>query len=67
MKAEREEYEHYLDMLDDDADSQDQELATRLGRAATPAPEGERESFRDYLHQRTSPSDEALSSTGTPK
>ena len=41
-----EEYQRYLDLLDDEADSQDEELATRLGKAATPTPEGERESFR---------------------
>ena len=29
-----EEYEHYLDLLDDEADSQDAELATRLAEAA---------------------------------
>ena len=46
------EYEHYLDLLDDEADSQDPELAMRLARAAsTPAGE-ERLDFRAYLSQR---------------
>ena len=47
-----EEYDHYLDLLDDEADSQDTELAARLNRAATPSPREERQSFRDYLRQR---------------
>jgi PHD/YefM family antitoxin component YafN of YafNO toxin-antitoxin module len=46
-----EEYEHYLDLLDDEADSQDAELAARLAEAAT-RPTEERLSFQDYLHQR---------------
>jgi len=29
-----EEYDHYLDLLDDEADSQDNELAARLAQAA---------------------------------
>jgi PHD/YefM family antitoxin component YafN of YafNO toxin-antitoxin module len=37
-----EEYEHYLDLLDDEADSQDAELAARLDEAATRPPGGER-------------------------
>ncbi|HUW14952.1 MAG TPA: hypothetical protein VM537_34850 [Anaerolineae bacterium] len=47
-----EEYEHYLDLLDDEADSQDDELATRLAHAADQPTGGERQAFRDYLHQR---------------
>jgi len=47
-----EEYEHYLDLLDDEADSQDAELATRLTEAAARPRGGERQSFRDYLRQR---------------
>lgn len=45
-------YEHYLDLLDDEADSQDPELANRLAQAAN-APAGEeRLDFRAYLSQR---------------
>ncbi len=47
-----EEYEHYLDLLDDEADSQDEELAARLLRAAAQPARGKRQSFRDYLSQR---------------
>lgn len=47
-----EEYEHYLDLLDDEADSQDKDLATRLEQAATQPTGGERQSFQDYLQQR---------------
>lgn len=46
-----EEYEHYLDLLDDEEDSQDPEIATRLSQAA----EGtsvERCSFDEYLQRR---------------
>ena len=46
-----EEYDHYLDLLDDEADSQDDELAARLVQSARPTRE-ERQSFRDYLRQR---------------
>ena len=50
-----EEYEHYLDLLDDEADSQDAELAARLAQAATrPGGEG-RLSLREYLSQRDTP------------
>jgi len=54
-----EEYEHYLDLLDDadeyirEADSQDAELATRLAEAAARPRGGERRSLRDYLRQRS--------------
>jgi PHD/YefM family antitoxin component YafN of YafNO toxin-antitoxin module len=47
-----EEYDHYLDLLDDEADSQDPELKARLERAASQPTGGERQSFRDYLSQR---------------
>jgi PHD/YefM family antitoxin component YafN of YafNO toxin-antitoxin module len=47
-----EEYEHYLDLLDDEVDSQDEELAERLALAAAQAAGGERQVFHDYLHQR---------------
>ena len=46
------EYEHYLDLLDDEMDSQDGELAERLAQAATHPIGGERQAFRDYLRQR---------------
>jgi PHD/YefM family antitoxin component YafN of YafNO toxin-antitoxin module len=47
-----EEYEHYLDLLDDEADSQDAELAARLAQAAIRPTREERQSFRNYLDQR---------------
>jgi PHD/YefM family antitoxin component YafN of YafNO toxin-antitoxin module len=53
-----EEYEHYLDLLDDAADSQDDELAMRLEQAAAQPSGGERQSFHAYLHQRKPPHDE---------
>ena len=43
------EYEHYLDLLEDEADSQDEELAERLEQAAAQPSDGERGSFRAYL------------------
>ena len=46
------EYEHYLDLLDDEADSQDAELAARLAQASSQPIGGERQPLRDYLHQR---------------
>ena len=46
------EYEHYLDLLDDEADSQDAELGARLAQAGRQPTGGERQPFRDYLHQR---------------
>jgi PHD/YefM family antitoxin component YafN of YafNO toxin-antitoxin module len=48
-----EEYEHYLDLLDDEADSQDDDLATRLTQAAA-ATGDRRTSLRAYLHRRPS-------------
>jgi PHD/YefM family antitoxin component YafN of YafNO toxin-antitoxin module len=47
-----EEYDHYLDLLDDEADSQDDGLAARLAKAAIRPAREERQSFRDYLSQR---------------
>ncbi len=46
-----EEYEHYLDLLDDEADSMDDEIAARLNEAAS-SPGMKRLSFREYLSQR---------------
>jgi len=46
------EYDHYLDLLDDEADSRDDELAMRLVQAAAQPTREERQSFRDYLRQR---------------
>jgi hypothetical protein len=51
------EYEHYLDLLDDEMDSQDDELAARLAHAATQPTGGERQAFRDYLSHRRAPDD----------
>lgn len=47
-----EEYDHCLDLLDDEADSQDDELAARLVQAAARPTREERQSSRDYLRQR---------------
>jgi PHD/YefM family antitoxin component YafN of YafNO toxin-antitoxin module len=47
-----EEYDHYLDLVDDEADSQDEELAARLVQAAVRPTREERQAFRDYLRQR---------------
>jgi PHD/YefM family antitoxin component YafN of YafNO toxin-antitoxin module len=44
-----EEYEHLFDLLDDEADSQDEELAARLVQASVQPTGGERQAFRDYL------------------
>jgi PHD/YefM family antitoxin component YafN of YafNO toxin-antitoxin module len=49
-----EEYDHYLDLLDDEADSQDPRLAARLAQAAAQPTDEERQSFREYLRQRRS-------------
>jgi PHD/YefM family antitoxin component YafN of YafNO toxin-antitoxin module len=46
------EYDHYLDLLDDEADSQDDELAARLAQAAARPTREERQTLRDYLRQR---------------
>ncbi len=42
-----EEYDHYLDLLDDVADSQDAELAARLAQAAVRPAREKHQSFRD--------------------
>lgn len=47
-----EQYEHYLDLLDDELDSQDAELATRLTQAASQPTSGQRQALREYLRQR---------------
>ena len=49
------EYEHYLDLLEDEADSQDGKVALRLAQAATRNSSSERQSFRDYLRDRETP------------
>ena len=45
-----EEYEHYLDLLDDEDDSQDEEMKARLAQAAVPSTS--RSSLRAYLSRR---------------
>jgi PHD/YefM family antitoxin component YafN of YafNO toxin-antitoxin module len=57
-----EEYDRYLDLLDDEADSQDDELAARLEQASARPTGGDRTSFRDYLAQRGIASDEEVGS-----
>lgn len=47
-----EEYEHYLDLLEDEIDIQDDELAERLAQAAAQSTGDERQNFHDYLRQR---------------
>ena len=47
-----EEYDRYLDLLDDEAVSQDAELAARLAQASMQKPHPKRQSFRDYVHRR---------------
>lgn len=54
-----EEYEHYLDLLDDEEDSQDKGLQARLTLAAAAQTDVERPSLRDYLRQRP-PADASL-------
>ena len=44
-----EEYTHYLDLLDDEFDSQDEELAMRLSQAAAPPSDTERIPLREYI------------------
>jgi len=51
-----EEYEHYLDLMEDEADSQDAELAQRL-TAAAQSSRGERLSFREYMAGREAMND----------
>ena len=55
-----EEYEDYLEMLEDRADSQDADLAQRLTQAAA-APTVERPTLCDYLRHRP-PADATLQS-----
>jgi PHD/YefM family antitoxin component YafN of YafNO toxin-antitoxin module len=57
-----EEYDRYLDLLDDEADSQDDELAARLEQASPRPAGGDRTSFRDYLARRGIASDEEVGS-----
>ena len=47
-----EQYGHYLDQLDNEADSPDDELAARLVQAAARPTGEERQSFREYTRQR---------------
>ena len=47
-----EEYETYLDLLDDERDRQDDDLATRLAQAATRLANGERQIICDYMARR---------------
>jgi len=47
-----EEYNRYLDLLDDQADSQDAELAARLAQAAARPTRQKRQSFHNYVHRR---------------
>jgi hypothetical protein len=47
-----EECDHYLDLLDDEADSQDKELVARLGQAAAQPTSGERQPIQGYLQRR---------------
>jgi PHD/YefM family antitoxin component YafN of YafNO toxin-antitoxin module len=54
-----EEYEHYLDLLDDEEDSHDEDLRDRLALAAVPRADVERPPLREYLRQR-SPDDASL-------
>ncbi len=53
-----EDYERYLDLLDDEADSQDPELAARLDRAATPSRSHKRLSFQEYTSRRETSGDQ---------
>jgi PHD/YefM family antitoxin component YafN of YafNO toxin-antitoxin module len=46
------EYNRYLDLLDDEADSQDAGLAKRLAHASTRPTRQKRQSFRDYVLRR---------------
>ena len=55
-----EEYEHYLDLMEDEADSQDAELAQRLTAAAQSSRE-ERLSFREYMVGREAMNDDVQS------
>lgn len=50
-----EEYDHYLDVMDDEADGQDDELGARLAQAAARPTHEERLAFGDYLRLATTP------------
>ena len=52
------EYNQYLDLLDDETDSQDEELAGRLEQAASQPTDDERVSIRAHLATRESSPDE---------
>ena len=54
-----EEYDHYRDLMDDEADSLDEDLQARLALAANPQSYSERTSLDDYLRQRP-PSDASV-------
>jgi hypothetical protein len=54
-----EEYAHYLDLLDDQEDSQDKDLSGRLALAAVPQTGAARRSLGEYLRQRP-PADASL-------
>ncbi len=58
-----EEYYHYLSLLDDDADSQNDKLAARLIHAATQSAREQGQPLQDRLHQREAP---GFSSLKTP-
>jgi len=47
-----EEYSHYLDLLDDEADSRDAQLTARLDLASKRPARKQRVPFRDYVRQR---------------
>ena len=47
-----EEYSHYLDLLDDEADSQNARLTARLAQASKRPARKQRVPFRDYVRQR---------------
>jgi len=53
-----EDYARYLDLLDDEADSQDSELAARLDRAATPSRRQKRLAFQEYASRREASGDQ---------
>lgn len=61
-----EEYEHYLDLLDDEADSQNEALAARLIQASARPTRKERLSFPDYLRQHETSHAEVQGRTSRP-
>ena len=50
-----EEYDRYLDLLDDQADSRDPKLAARLAQAAARPVRRARHTFQDYVRRRKTP------------